>query len=185
VLSIITALAANSKIVLEIKDRGGLLYLLDLFANSTIPEVCTVIAWRQASCIWPQHGKESPVQGSIRFDFDFGFEIRYDTIRSIQCLILVSYVLVRVLCYAPNKLVRFLSDVQIRTQAAMLFARLGKDKLYGPKVNLSVVKFLPRIFMDAWKESPEYVCVACYCIMREGEGDDRVWRGGATLITLS
>lgn len=39
VLSILTAVAANPKIVLEIKDRGGLLYLLDLFANSSIPEV--------------------------------------------------------------------------------------------------------------------------------------------------
>jgi hypothetical protein len=68
--------------------------------------------------------------------------------------------LVRVLIYAPDKLVHFLLGAQIRAQAAMLFARLGKDKLYGPKVNLSVVKFLPRIFMDAWKESPEYV--ACY-----------------------
>ena len=48
---------------------------------------------------------------------------------------------------------------QVRVEAANLFARLGKDKLHGPKINLILVKFLPRIFMDAWKESPEYVAL--------------------------
>jgi hypothetical protein len=81
VLSILTALAANSKIVLEIKDRGGLLYLLDLFANSTIPEVRTVIAWRQRNASGHKHRKESPVHPVCSIRFRFRFLVRYDTIR--------------------------------------------------------------------------------------------------------
>eukprot|EP01134_Creolimax_fragrantissima_P008258 CFRG8258T1 len=42
-----------------------------------------------------------------------------------------------------------------RLAAATFFARLAKDKLNGPKVQLTLAYFLPRIFMDAWKRQPE------------------------------
>eukprot|EP01135_Chromosphaera_perkinsii_P007978 Nk52_evm50s1073 gene=Nk52_evmTU50s1073 len=45
--------------------------------------------------------------------------------------------------------------LEIRKESAALFAKMSANKLHGMKVNLLLLKFLPRIFMDAMKESPE------------------------------
>lgn len=43
----------------------------------------------------------------------------------------------------------------VREQTAELFARMLSDKLVGPKVRIILSKFLPPIFMDAMRDSPE------------------------------
>ena len=43
----------------------------------------------------------------------------------------------------------------VREQTASLFAKMITDKLVGPKVRIVLSKFLPLIFMDAMRDSPE------------------------------
>lgn len=43
---------------------------------------------------------------------------------------------------------------QLREQCADLLAKMTADKLTGPKVRISVSKFLPSVFLDAMIESP-------------------------------
>lgn len=47
------------------------------------------------------------------------------------------------------------TNATLREQTAELFAKILSDKLVGPKVRIIVAKFLPAIFMDAMRESPE------------------------------
>ena len=43
----------------------------------------------------------------------------------------------------------------VREETAALFGKMITDKLVGPKVRIILSKFLPIIFMDAMKDSPE------------------------------
>lgn len=43
----------------------------------------------------------------------------------------------------------------VREETASLFGKMITDKLVGPKVRIILSKFLPVIFMDAMKDSPE------------------------------
>lgn len=43
----------------------------------------------------------------------------------------------------------------VREKTAELFAKMLADKLVGPKVRIILGKFLPVIFMDAMRDSPE------------------------------
>ena len=43
----------------------------------------------------------------------------------------------------------------VREETASLFAKMITDKLVGPKVRIVLMKFLPVIFMDAMRDSPE------------------------------
>lgn len=43
---------------------------------------------------------------------------------------------------------------QLREQCAELLAKMTADKLTGPKVRITVSKFLPSVFLDAMIESP-------------------------------
>lgn len=45
--------------------------------------------------------------------------------------------------------------VSLREKSAELIARMAADKLVGPKVRLITSRFLPAIFLDAMKESPQ------------------------------
>lgn len=81
VLDTLYALMSNTKVVKEAMNKGALVYLLDLFCNSTNP--------------------------------------------------------------------------QVRSRTAELFAKMMSDKLIGPKVRIVLSKFLPSIFMDAMRDSPE------------------------------
>ena len=47
----------------------------------------------------------------------------------------------------------------VREQTAGLLAKMITDKLVGPKVRIILGKFLPRIFMDAMRDSPEAAVV--------------------------
>jgi DnaJ family protein C protein 13 len=44
---------------------------------------------------------------------------------------------------------------QVRQKSAELFGKMMSDKLTGPKVRLDLQRFLPPLFMDAMKDSPE------------------------------
>lgn len=47
---------------------------------------------------------------------------------------------------------------QVREYSAELLARMGSDKLIGPKIRLVLGKFLPAVFADAMRDSPQ-TCV--------------------------
>ncbi|KAK2150998.1 hypothetical protein LSH36_380g05005 [Paralvinella palmiformis] len=47
------------------------------------------------------------------------------------------------------------TNPNIREQTAELFAKILADKLIGPKLRIIMNKFLPSIFMDAMRDSPE------------------------------
>lgn len=47
------------------------------------------------------------------------------------------------------------TNPQIREKCGELLARMCADKLVGPKVKLVLGSFLPAIFSDAMRESPE------------------------------
>ena len=47
------------------------------------------------------------------------------------------------------------SNATAREKTADLFAKLLADKLHGPKIRILLAKFLPPIFMDAMRDSPE------------------------------
>ncbi|CAB3992239.1 dnaJ homolog subfamily C member 13-like [Paramuricea clavata] len=92
------ALCSNTKIVKEAHSKGALVYLLDLFCNSTNPSV--------------------------------------------------------------------------RAKAAELFNKMMADKLVGPKVKITLSKFLPTIFMDAMRENTE---VSVHMFEGMHENPELVW----------
>ena len=66
----------------------------------------------------------------------------------------------------------------VREETASLFAKMITDKLVGPRVRIVLSKFLPLIFMDAMRDSPEasvhmfestsmdrcLLCMVCVCV---------------------
>merc|ERR1719342_1324608 len=48
-------------------------------------------------------------------------------------------------------------DPQFREKSAEVLSKMVQDKLVGPKVRISVTRFLPSIFLDAMKQSPEVI----------------------------
>ena len=65
----------------------------------------------------------------------------------VLCAIGVLIYLLDLYCNATNP--------NIRVQTAELFAKVLSDKLIGPKLRIIMSKFLPSIFMDAMRDSPE------------------------------
>ncbi|XP_077081132.1 dnaJ homolog subfamily C member 13 isoform X1 [Siphateles boraxobius] len=98
VLETLYALTSNTKIITEAMNKGALIYLLDLFCNSTHP--------------------------------------------------------------------------QVRTQTAELFSKMTSDKLVGPKVRLTLVRFLPAVFMDAMRDNPE---AAVHIFEGTHENPELIW----------
>lgn len=47
------------------------------------------------------------------------------------------------------------TNPNVREKTAELMAKMLADKLVGPKVRIILSKFLPGIFMDAMRDSPE------------------------------
>jgi DnaJ family protein C protein 13 len=43
----------------------------------------------------------------------------------------------------------------LREKTAEVLSKMVMDKLVGPKVRICITKFLPTIFVDAMKQSPE------------------------------
>uniref|UniRef100_W5N2E9 DnaJ heat shock protein family (Hsp40) member C13 n=1 Tax=Lepisosteus oculatus TaxID=7918 RepID=W5N2E9_LEPOC len=98
VLETLYALVSNTKIIKEAMAKGALIYLLDLFCNSTHP--------------------------------------------------------------------------QVRSQTADLFAKMTSDKLVGPKVRLTLLKFLPGVFMDAMRDNSE---AAVHIFEGTHENPELIW----------
>uniref|UniRef100_A0AAY5EIG4 J domain-containing protein n=1 Tax=Electrophorus electricus TaxID=8005 RepID=A0AAY5EIG4_ELEEL len=98
VLETLHALTSNTKIVKEAMAKGALIYLLDLFCNSTHP--------------------------------------------------------------------------QVRTQTAELFSKMTSDKLVGPKVRLTLMRFLPGVFMDAMRDNAE---AAVHIFEGTHENPELIW----------
>ncbi|KAF7280153.1 hypothetical protein GWI33_006329 [Rhynchophorus ferrugineus] len=65
---------------------------------------------------------------------------------------------------------------QIRQSSAELLARMTLDKLVGPKVKLAVDAFLPPIFSDAMRDSPE---TSISMFETEHEHPELIWNQGA------
>uniref|UniRef100_A0A6Q2XCL8 J domain-containing protein n=1 Tax=Esox lucius TaxID=8010 RepID=A0A6Q2XCL8_ESOLU len=98
VLETLYALTSNTKIVKEAMVKGALIYLLDLFCNSTHP--------------------------------------------------------------------------QVRSQTAELFSKMTSDKLVGPKVRLTLMRFLPGVFMDAMRDNAE---AAVHIFEGTHENPELIW----------
>ncbi|XP_063063079.1 dnaJ homolog subfamily C member 13-like isoform X6 [Engraulis encrasicolus] len=98
VLETLYALTSNTKIVKEAMGKGALIYLLDLFCNSTHP--------------------------------------------------------------------------QVRSQTAELFSKMTSDKLVGPKVRLTLMRFLPGVFMDAMRDNAE---AAVHIFEGTHENPELIW----------
>ncbi|XP_041101155.1 dnaJ homolog subfamily C member 13-like [Polyodon spathula] len=98
VLETLYALTSNTKIIKEAMAKGALIYLLDMFCNSTHP--------------------------------------------------------------------------QVRSQTAELFAKMTSDKLIGPKVRLTLMKFLPGVFMDAMRDNSE---AAVHIFEGTHENPELIW----------
>nr|XP_014352446.1 PREDICTED: dnaJ homolog subfamily C member 13 [Latimeria chalumnae] len=98
VLETLYALVSNTKIIKEAMAKGALIYLLDMFCNSTHP--------------------------------------------------------------------------QVRSQTAELFAKMTTEKLIGPKVRITLVKFLPGVFMDAMRDNPE---AAVHIFEGTHENPELIW----------
>ncbi|XP_043082003.1 dnaJ homolog subfamily C member 13-like isoform X3 [Puntigrus tetrazona] len=98
VLETLYALTSNTKIITEAMNKGALIYLLDLFCNSTHP--------------------------------------------------------------------------QVRSQTAELFSKMTSDKLVGPKVRLTLMRFLPAVFMDAMRDNPE---AAVHIFEGTHENPELIW----------
>ena len=56
----------------------------------------------------------------------------------------------------------------VREETAGLFAKMITDKLVGPRVRIVLSKFLPVIFMDAMRDSPE---ASVHMFESEGSSD--------------
>ncbi|XP_031439701.1 dnaJ homolog subfamily C member 13 isoform X5 [Clupea harengus] len=102
VLETLYALTSNTKIVKEAMGKGALIYLLDLFCNSTHP--------------------------------------------------------------------------QVRSQTAELFSKMTSDKLVGPKVRLTLMRFLPGVFMDAMRDNAE---AAVHIFEGTHENPELIWNDGS------
>lgn len=60
----------------------------------------------------------------------------------------------------------------VREKTAEIMAKMVMDKLVGPKVRISITKFLPTIFMDAMKTSPE---TAVSMLDSQHENPELIW----------
>lgn len=61
---------------------------------------------------------------------------------------------------------------QIRESSAELLAKMTSDKLSGPKVRITVCKFLPAVFLDAMIDSPS---ISVQMLESEHEHPELIW----------
>ena len=59
-----------------------------------------------------------------------------------------------------------------REKSAEVLTKMVLDKLIGPKVRICVTRFLPTIFLDAMKQSPE---AAVSMLDSEHENPELIW----------
>uniref|UniRef100_A0AAY5KSU7 J domain-containing protein n=1 Tax=Esox lucius TaxID=8010 RepID=A0AAY5KSU7_ESOLU len=61
---------------------------------------------------------------------------------------------------------------QVRSQTAELFSKMTSDKLVGPKVRLTLMRFLPGVFMDAMRDNAE---AAVHIFEGTHENPELIW----------
>ena len=66
----------------------------------------------------------------------------------------------------------FVTMIIIREKSAEVLSKMVMDKLVGPKVRICVTRFLPTIFLDAMKQSPE---AAVSMLDSEHENPELIW----------
>ncbi|KAJ3611304.1 hypothetical protein NHX12_021320 [Muraenolepis orangiensis] len=68
------------------------------------------------------------------------------------------------------------SDLPVRSQTAELFSKMTSDKLVGPKVRLTLIRFLPGVFMDAMRDNAE---AAVHIFEGTHENPELIWNDGS------
>ena len=68
--------------------------------------------------------------------------------------------------------VQFFLLLTLREKSAEVLSKMVMDKLVGPKVRICVTRFLPTIFLDAMKQSPE---AAVSMLDSEHENPELIW----------
>lgn len=63
-------------------------------------------------------------------------------------------------------------NAQIRESSAELLAKMTSDKLSGPKVRITVCKFIPSVFLDAMVDSPS---ISVQMFETEHEHPELIW----------
>ncbi|CAB1340624.1 unnamed protein product [Coregonus sp. 'balchen'] len=83
----------------------------------------------------------------------------------------------------PSSVLIYLLDLfcnsthpQVRTQTAELFSKMTSDKLVGPKVRLTLMRFLPGVFMDAMRDNAE---AAVHIFEGTHENPELIWNDGS------
>ena len=69
-------------------------------------------------------------------------------------------------------IVQLLFQTPTREKSAEVLSKMVMDKLVGPKVRICVTRFLPTIFLDAMKQSPE---AAVSMLDSEHENPELIW----------
>ena len=69
-------------------------------------------------------------------------------------------------------IVQLLFPTPTREKSAEVLSKMVMDKLVGPKVRICVTRFLPTIFLDAMKQSPE---AAVSMLDSEHENPELIW----------
>lgn len=64
------------------------------------------------------------------------------------------------------------NNAQVRETSAELLAKMTSDKLSGPKVRITVCKFLPAVFLDAMIDSPS---ISVQMLESEHEHPELIW----------
>jgi DnaJ homolog subfamily C member 13 len=64
------------------------------------------------------------------------------------------------------------NNAQLRETSAELLAKMTSDKLSGPKVRITVCKFLPAVFLDAMIDSPS---ISVQMLESEHEHPELIW----------
>lgn len=64
------------------------------------------------------------------------------------------------------------NNAQIRESSAELLAKMTSDKLSGPKVRITVCKFIPAVFLDAMVDSPS---ISVQMLETEHEHPELIW----------
>eukprot|EP00795_Rhopilema_esculentum_P013369 gene13369-4225_t len=141
-LEVIAGVTGNSKCVANIADADVLAYLL-LTLNTLPPSRLLVLDTLHALISNTKIVKEAMSKGAVIYLLDL-------------------------FCNSSNP--------NVRSRAAELFSKMMSDKLIGPRVKIILSKFLPSIFMDAMRDSPE---ASVHMFEANHENPELIWNDEA------
>jgi len=141
-LEVIGGVTGNSKCVANIADADVLAYLL-LTLNTLPPSRPLVLDTLHALMSNTKIVKEAMAKGAVIYLLDL-------------------------FCNSSNP--------NVRSRTAELFSKMMSDKLIGPRVKIILSKFLPSIFMDAMRDSPE---ASVHMFEANHENPELIWNDDA------